>query len=353
MAKFLDENGLLYLWSKIKSAFVAKEAGKGLSTNDYTNADKEKLAGIEANANNYTLPMASSSTLGGIKVGAGLEIKDDGTLNSTYGGTADSVDWSGVMNKPTTLAGYGITDVESGAEVNVQADWNVTDSSSDAYIKNKPSIPSKTSDLTNDSNYVSDASYVHTDNNYTSTEKTKLAGIAAGAEVNVQVDWSTSDTSSDAYIKNKPSIPSKVSDLENDNNYQTADQVSSAVSGKADKATTLAGYGITDTYTKYEVDGKLTSVYKPQGSLAFAALPSPSASNLGFVYNVSDAFTTNTSFVDGSGKAYPAGSNVVVVQSGDSYAYDIQGGFYDLSPYAKTADFTTITNSEIDEIAAS
>lgn len=353
MAKFLDENGLLYLWSKIKSAFVAKEAGKGLSTNDYTNADKEKLAGIEAGANNYTLPKASSSTLGGIKVGAGLEIKDDGTLNSTYGGTADSVDWSGVMNKPTTLAGYGITDVESGAEVNVQADWNVADTSSDAYIKNKPSIPSKTSDLTNNSNYVSDASYVHTDNNYTSTEKSKLASIASGAEVNVQADWSTSDTSSDAYIKNKPSIPSKVSDLENDNNYQTAEQVSSAVSGKADKADTLAGYNISDAYTKSEVDSKLTSTYKPQGSLAFANLPTPSSTILGYVYNVTDAFTTNTNFIEGSGKSYPAGSNVVVVQNGDGYAYDIQGGFYDLSPYAKTADFTTITNSEIDEIAAS
>lgn len=287
MAKFLDENGLLYLWSKIKSAFVAKEAGKGLSTNDYTNAEKEKLSGIEAGANNYTLPKASASTLGGIKVGAGLEIKDDGTLNSTFGGTADSVDWSGVQNKPTTVAGYGITDVEPGAEVNVQADWNVN------------------------------------------------------------------DTSSDAFVKNKPSIPSKVSDLENDNNYQTSAQVASAVSGKADKATTLAGYGITDTYTKSEVDRKLTSVYKPQGSIAFASLPAPSADNLGFVYNVSNAFTTTTSFLEGSGKAYPAGSNVVVVQNGDSYAYDIQGGFYDLSPYAKTADYTAITNGEIDTIVAS
>lgn len=353
MAKFLDENGLLYLWSKIKSAFVAKEAGKGLSTNDYTNADKEKLAGIEAGANNYTLPKASSSTLGGIKVGAGLEIKDDGTLNSTFGGTADSVDWSGVLNKPTTVAGYGITDVESGAEVNVQADWNVVDSSSDAYILNKPTIPSKTSQLTNDSNLVVDANYVHTDNNYSSAEKTKLSGIAAGAEVNVQADWNVTDTSSDAFVKNKPSIPSKVSDLENDNNYQTSAQVASAVSGKADKATTLAGYGITDTYTKSEVDGKLTSVYKPQGSIAFASLPAPSADNLGFVYNVSNAFTTTTSFLEGSGKAYPAGANVVVVQNGDSYAYDIQGGFYDLSPYAKTADYTAITNGEIDTIVAS
>lgn len=44
-------------------------------------------------------------------------------------------------------------------------------------------------------------------NDYTTTEKTKLSGIASGAEVNVQSDWSVTDTTSDAYIKNKPTIP--------------------------------------------------------------------------------------------------------------------------------------------------
>ena len=48
----------------------------------------------------------------------------------------------------------------------------------------KTEIPSKTSDLTNDSNFVSDANYVHTDNNYTTIEKNKLNGIESGAQVN-------------------------------------------------------------------------------------------------------------------------------------------------------------------------
>lgn len=38
-------------------------------------------------------------------------------------------------------------------------------------------IPTKTSDLVNDSNFVADANYNHTDNNYTTPEKTKLAGL--------------------------------------------------------------------------------------------------------------------------------------------------------------------------------
>lgn len=44
-------------------------------------------------------------------------------------------------------------------------------------------------------------------NDYTTTEKNKLKEIASGAEVNVQSDWDVADTSSDAFIKHKPTIP--------------------------------------------------------------------------------------------------------------------------------------------------
>lgn len=60
----------------------------------------------------YELPIASSSTLGGIKVGGGLQISAEGTLSTTGGGVADSVEWSGVLDTPTTLEGYGIVDAK-------------------------------------------------------------------------------------------------------------------------------------------------------------------------------------------------------------------------------------------------
>lgn len=85
-------------------------------------------------------------------------------------------------------------------------------------------VPTKTSDLTNDSNFVVDANYVHTDANFTTTEKNKLAGIASGAEVNVQSDWNA--TSGDALILNKPTIPTvptNVSAFTNDAGYLTAE----------------------------------------------------------------------------------------------------------------------------------
>lgn len=70
------------------SGKVDKVEGKGLSTNDYTTEEKNKLNGIEENANNYSLPIASSNTLGGIKVGSGLSIDSNGVLSSS-GGSSD------------------------------------------------------------------------------------------------------------------------------------------------------------------------------------------------------------------------------------------------------------------------
>ena len=58
-------------------------------------------------------------------------------------GAATSVPWSGVTGRPN---------VEDGAQKNIQSDWNAT--SGDAFILNKPTIPTKTSQLTNDSDFA-------------------------------------------------------------------------------------------------------------------------------------------------------------------------------------------------------
>lgn len=103
-------------------------------------------------------------------------------------------------------------------------------------------VPTKTSDLTNDSNFVRDGQYVHTDNNFTSAEKSKLAGVEAGSEKNVQSNWNETSATSDAYIQNKPSIPSKVSDLTNDSGYLTAvnwGQVGGSIANQEDLSVAL------------------------------------------------------------------------------------------------------------------
>lgn len=59
---------------------VDKASGMGLSTNDYTDEDKAKLDGIEANANNYSLPIAGSE-LGGVKSGGDITVAADGAVS--------------------------------------------------------------------------------------------------------------------------------------------------------------------------------------------------------------------------------------------------------------------------------
>ena len=124
-------------------------------------------------------------------------------------------------------------------------------------------------------------------------------------------------------------------------NPVTSGGVYTALGNKVDKVT---GKGLStddfvssNYYTKTQIDGLVSAVYKPAGSVAFASLPTLSASVLGNVYNVTDAFTTTSNFVEGAGNSYPAGTNVVVVDTGSStYKFDVLAGFVDLSGYVPT-----------------
>lgn len=104
---------------------VDKVVGKGLSTNDYTDEDKTKLD----NLHNY----------------------DDTAIKQRITNAEDDID-----DLETTVAGH------------TTAIGNKAD---------KTEIPTKISDLTNDSNFVSDGNYVHTDVNFTAEKDTKLAGL--------------------------------------------------------------------------------------------------------------------------------------------------------------------------------
>ena len=107
-------------------------------------------------------------------------------------------------------------------------------------------------------NLVHDANYVHTDNNYTTAEKNKLSGIAAGAEVNVQSDWNQTTTTADDYIKNKPeNLVQDANYVHTDNNYTTAEK--NKLSGIAPNAQvnvieTVKVNGTTQTVTSKAID---------------------------------------------------------------------------------------------------
>lgn len=142
---YLDKEGLKYLIAKIKSEInnkVDKVDGKSLSTNDFTTTEKNKLAGIATNANNYVLPTASATVLGGIKVGSNLTIvngvlsaKDGialGTTSSTafrgdYGNTAytHSQKTSGNPHK-VTKSDVGLGNVDNTADANKSVKYATT-----------------------------------------------------------------------------------------------------------------------------------------------------------------------------------------------------------------------------------
>lgn len=137
------------------------------------------------------------------------------------------------------------------------------------------------------------------------------------------------------------------------------EDLAAVLAGKADAATTLAGYGITDAYTKEELNAKISAVYKPAGSVAFTDLPALAENVLGNVYNVTNAFTTTDSFVEGAGNKYPKGTNVVVIKSGEVYKFDVLAGFVDLSGKVdkeegkglSANDFTNELKAKLDAIA--
>lgn len=107
-----DQSGAAKMAADIANK-VDKVSGKGLSTNDYTDAEQTKLSGIEA--------------------GAQVNVKPD--WNAASGSAAE------ILNKPTIPAAQ------------VQSNWNETDQSSKAYIQNKPSIPDDLADLNEDTTH--------------------------------------------------------------------------------------------------------------------------------------------------------------------------------------------------------
>lgn len=187
-------------------------------------------------------------------------------------------------------------------------------------LLNTPTIPTKTSDLNNDSDFVSDSAYVHTDNNFTNADVTKLSGIQAGAEVNVQSDWNEADNTADDYIKNKPTIPTNTSDLNNDSGFlDSSDITVTQVQTAGTKIATI------------DVDGNSTDLYAPTGG--------------GGSYTEGDGIdiTSNTISVD---TTFTEASTRANIASGDTFSTilgKIKKFFTDLKTVAFTGAYSDLS----------
>jgi len=154
-----------------------------------------------------------------MKKGWGVELNTDG-LSTIIGVDTTTLDVRYLLQNDAKLAG-----IEAGAEVNVQSDWDAD--SGDALILNKPT--------TITAGQANEITANTAKNTYPSADASKLAGIEAGAEVNVQSDWDA--TTGDAFILNKPSLfDGNYNSLSNlpslfDGNYNSLSNLPSLFSG--------------------------------------------------------------------------------------------------------------------------
>ena len=89
----------------------------------------------------------------------------------------------------------------------------------------------------------------------------------------------------------------------------------------------------------------VSGVYKFIGSVNFSELPTEGM-KAGYTYNIKDEFETTEAFIDGSGKTYPAGTNVAYTENG----WDCLAGIFDFSNFMLKGDIRNITSEEIDAI---
>ena len=216
---------------------VDKVTGKSLSTNDYTTQEKTKLSNIEDGANKTVVDTALSSTstnpvqnkvintkFNTIQSNIDNKVPTSRTVNgkALTGNITLSASDVGALPSNTTIPSI------DGLATETYVNNKVANLATETYVNNKvaglvDSAPSTLDTLNelaaalgDDPNFATTvatqigekvdkvAGKGLSTNDYTTAEKTKLSGIASGAEVNVQSDWNETNTTSDAYILNKP-----------------------------------------------------------------------------------------------------------------------------------------------------
>lgn len=274
---FIDKAGITYVVGKIKellSGKVDKADGKGLSTNDYTTAEKNKLAGIAA-----------------------------------------------------------------GAQVNVQADWNAT--SGGAVIKNKPSALPASNTV---STYAADGTAPV---NGTAVAAALATLDTSDTAVSGQYVSEVSETDGKLAVK-RAALPTKLPASDTTSTYSATGTapvngkaVASAISGKANKATTLAGYGITDAPTTSAMNTAIANAVGKMTSITYSIVTSlPETGAAGTIYLIAHSHGTNDGYDE-------------YIWLADQKKFEKLGNTdVNLSGYVKTSDLVAVTNTEIDAMFA-
>ena len=295
-----------------------------------------------SSSNMFSMIMDNGRT----SVGLQIEFTGDGTgeylrtstelvTSNKIATVATSGSYNDLADKPTIPTAYTHPDTHPASMITGLS--AVATSGSYADLTNKPTIPTVTNDLTNalKSNY--DTAYTHS----------QSAHAPSNAEANVQADWNVTDTGSDAYIKNKPTIPSidglasttyvdsKVAGIVNSapETLDTLNELATALGNDPNFATTVAN----QIGTKVDkVDGKglstndLTNTLKANYDTAYThsqATHAPSNAQ------------KNSDITKAEIEAKLTGN--ITTHTHSQYLTEHQS----LTGYAKTADLSTVATS--------
>ena len=277
-------------------------AGKQLSTEDYTTAEKTKLgniaAGAEVNQNAYAK----------VKVGA---------VTLTAGDKSDTLNVEAGAN-------MSVTADATGKKVVIAGDYKTATVDTAGLMSGADKAK-----LNGLSNY-----------DLSAATATKLGGVKIGGNVDVATDGTISVKDASTAQKGVVQL-SSATDSDSEVVAATAKAVKAAyvlASGKQSPATSLAGYGIGDAYTKDEIDGMVASSFHYKGTKAtYADLPAAAQNKVGDVWNI----TTKD-----DAHSVKAGDNVAWTGTG----WDVLSGVVDLSAYTPTAEFVEYTNNEVQAI---
>ena len=317
MAKYLDSDGGLYLWNKIKSAFVKKESGKGLSTNDFTTALMNKLNGIASGANNYVHPSYTSRASGLYKI----VVDATGHISQVAAVTKADITALGIPAQDTTYSNMGGATASAAGK---------------AGLVPAPAAGKQLSFLRGDGTWV-----VPTDTKI--TVDTAMSATSTNPVQNKVITAYLGDMEDDLTAKINAVLPEPPTQVSNnpyflqvnvsgstsaptiDMNWAIPDVATSNHNGfmSAEMASKLNAF---QNASAYALKSDIVGMYKYKGSVANSSNLPTSGQTKGDVYNIVNASSYG-----------PAGTNV----AWDGSAWDALGGLFEIE---------SITNAEIDAI---
>lgn len=374
--KFLDYDGLLYFWQQVKSKLsgkVDKVEGKQLSTNDYTTAEKNKLAGIPSGAqanvietvqlngssitpSNKTVNVQVSKTTVGL-----ANVSNDAQVKRSEMGKANGVATLDSAGKvPAAQLPSYVDDVVEGYY------------SDGKFYTNKSSSGSYSGEIAGETGKI-----------YVNLEDSKTYRWSGSAYAVISETLALGETASTAYAGNKGAAnASEIAKIKNGTTVVPKATSAANVNGHTVATDVPAGAKFTDT-TYSDMKGATGSAAGTHG-----LVPAPAAGKQGQFLRgdgtwatpantdthytaknvLSNSSTGQTNAENASNPFLNLIENGAVrsthqIKGGGatSVATDANGNLvissvnstYDLSGYLKKTDVAAITNTEIDTVAAS